>query len=303
MTSRNEAKLGMYNAVLTHIEANGTITATVPAFETAADALRTIYNSIIDAAQQEEQAIKGITLDKSAARIALCQEAANIAAAVFAFAAAASNNTLKEQVNYPVSKLLLTKDELLIPACNNIHDLANTNIASLTDYGVTPARLTAFTNIVEDYQELIPSPRNAVTSKAAVRTSLTTLFKQADDIFKTQLDKIALQFKTSNIDFYNTYKQNRIILDAATSSTQVTGVITDSENNQPVAGVTVQVVGQPYTAASNAVGEYTVKIPVPGTYNLAFTIIAGYNNKTQTGVVVTLGQSTTLNTQLVPLPS
>ncbi len=303
MTSRNEAKLGMYNAVLTHIEANGTITATVPAFETAAASLRTIYNNIIEAAQQEEQAIKGITLDKSAARIALCQEAANIAAAVFAFAAAASNNTLKEQVNYPVSKLLLTKDELLIPACNNIHDLANTNVAVLTPYGVTGARLTSFNVLISDYQEVIPTPRNAATSKAAVRTSLTNLFKQADEIFKTQLDKIAMQFKTSNIDFYNTYKQNRIILDAATSSTQVTGVITDSETNQPIANVKVQVVDQPYTATSNAIGEYTVKIPVPGTYNLAFTIIAGYNNKTQNGVSVTLGQSTTLNMQLVPLPS
>ncbi len=303
MTSRNEAKLGMYNAVLTHIEANGTITATVPAFETAADALRAVYNNIIDASQQESLAIGGITTDKSQARIALCQEAANIAAAVFAFAAAASNNTLKEQVNYPVSKLLLTKDELLIPACNNIHDLANTNAALLIPYGVTATRLTAFETILENYQELIPSPRNAVTSKAAVRTSLTNLFKQADTLLKTQLDKIALQFKTSNEEFYNTYKQNRIILDAATSSTQVTGVITDSVSNQPIPGVKVQVVDQPYTATSNALGQYTVKVPVPGTYNIAFTILAGYSNKTQTGVVVTLGQSTTVNTQLVPLPS
>ena len=55
MNSRNEAKLSMYNAVLTHIEANTAITATVPAFATAATTLRTTYNNIVEAAQQERR--------------------------------------------------------------------------------------------------------------------------------------------------------------------------------------------------------------------------------------------------------
>jgi len=39
MNAKNEAKLSMYNAVLTHIEDNAAITATVPAFATQATAL------------------------------------------------------------------------------------------------------------------------------------------------------------------------------------------------------------------------------------------------------------------------
>ncbi len=301
MDSRNEAKLSMYNAVLTHIEANAVITATVPAFATVATTLRTTYDNIIDAAQQETLAITGITMDKTQARLALCNEAAGIAAAIFAYASSISDNEMKEQVNYPVSKLQNTNDELLIPVCNNILSIATTNAAAIIPYGVSAARVTAFEDIIEDYQNLIPNPRNAVSNRSAVRTSLKNLFKDADLIFKSQLDKLALQFKTTEEDFYNTYRNNRIILDAATSNTQATGTITDSVTNLPIPNVTINVVDELYTATSDATGDYTIKIPVPGTYNLTF-LAGGYNTKVQNGVVVTLGQSTALNIQLVPLP-
>ena len=266
MDSRNEAKLSMYNAVLTHIEANAVITATVPAFATVATTLRTTYDNIIDAAQQETLAITGITMDKTQARLALCNEAAGIAAAIFAYASSISDNEMKEQVNYPVSKLQNTNDELLIPVCNNILSIATTNAAAIIPYGVSAARVTAFEDIIEDYQNLIPNPRNAVSNRSAVRTSIKNLFKDADLMLKSQLDKLALQFKTTEEDFYNTYRNNRIILDAATSNTQATGTITDSVTNQPIPNVTINVVDELYTATS------------------------------------TLGQSTALNIQLVPLP-
>jgi len=301
MDSRNEAKLSMYNAVLTHIEASNAITVTVPAFATAATTLRTTYNNIVEAAQQETLAITGITIDKTEARLALCNEAARIAAAIFAYASSISNNELKQQVNYPISKLQNTNDELLIPVVNNISALGTANIAALATYGVTATTISDFEDTIEDYQELIPNPRNAVTSRSAVRTSIINLFKEGDAILKNQMDKLALQFKTTEPEFYNTYKNNRIILDAATSTTQAIGTITDSVTNQPIASVAIQVVGQSYTATGNSTGGYAVKIPVPGTYNITFTV-GGYNTKTVTGVVITLGQSTTLNVQLVPLP-
>jgi hypothetical protein len=302
MDSRKEAKLSMYNVVLTHIEANNAIAASVPAFAAAATTLRTIYNNIVQAAQQETLAITGITIDKTEARLALCNEAAQIAAAIFAYASSISNNELKQQVNYPVSKLRNTNDELLIPVCNNISEIAIANQANLTTYGITATTISDFGTSIEDYQELIPNPRNAVSSRSAVRTSITNLFKESDAVLKNQMDKLALQFKTTEEEFYNTYKNNRIILDAATFNTQASGTITDSETNLPVASVAVQVIGQSYTTTSNANGVYTVKIPVPGTYNISFSV-GGYNNKTQTVVVVTLGQSTALNIQLVPLPA
>lgn len=302
MTARQEAKLSMYNAVLTYTEANTTITATVPAFATAATSLRTVYNNIIAAAQQEAQAIAGVATNKSEARNILCIDAANIAAAVYAFAITEGDNELKEQVNYSVTKLLQTKDELLVPICNIIHQKATQFLASLTGYGITAIKLGNFQDLIDDYAAIIPAPRNAVSVRSAARTALSGFFKQSDLILKNQMDKLSLQFQTANPDFFNAYKSNRIIIDAGTSNTMVKGVVTDAATNLPLAAVTVQTVEPLYTTATNAAGQYELKIPVPGVYNLQFTK-ADYQPKTESAVTLTLGQTTQRNTQLTAMPA
>jgi hypothetical protein len=302
MTARYEAKLSMYNAVLTHAEANPTITSTVPAFATQVTTLRSIYNDLVAAAQSEVQNITGVTMDKAQVRKAATDLALQVSAAVYSFAAATSNNTLKEQMNFPPSSFARLRDEMVVPICNNIHNAATAHQASLVPYGVSNGLLSDLADATEEYAAVIATPRNAVTQRTSYSETMKNLFKDADALLKLQMDKVALQFKAANPEFYTAYKQNRIILDAATSATQVTGTVTDSETGQPVANVTVQVVDEPYTTTTNATGEYVLKVPVPGTYTIAFTVLAGYNNKTQTAVVVTLGQTTTLNTTLVPLP-
>jgi len=63
MNSKQEAKLNMYDAVLTHCQANAAIVATVPAFQTAVDAFEDIVDDLRTAAQNELQAISGFTED------------------------------------------------------------------------------------------------------------------------------------------------------------------------------------------------------------------------------------------------
>ena len=193
------------------------------------------------------------------------------------------------------------RDDQLAPSCNNIHDAANTNLVALAPYGITAAMLTSFNTLITNYSAAVPKPRNAASLRKTYATTLKNMFKEADDILKNQLDKTSVQFKAANLEFYTAYKNNRIIIDAATSSTQVTGTVLADVEPGPLSGVTIQIIGKTYSTSTDANGEYTLKIPVPGTYNLKFSH-AGYNDKTVNNVVVTLGQSTTLNTTLNIMP-
>ncbi len=297
MTSRQEAKLNMYNAVVTHCESNSAIVASVPAFQTAFNNFQDVYSSILETAQLEAQVIAGIAMDKSSLRKELAQQGADIAAAVYAFATAANNNTLKEQVNFSVSDLIHQKDELLGPVCTNISTAANDNIAGLAGYGITAAVLTDFNTLIGNYMLAVSAPRNAVTLRSSYSDGLKDLFKQGDDILKNQMDKIVNQFKNTEPLFYATYKNNRIILDAGTSTTEAEGIITQSGTETTISGVLVQVVGQSYNTTSNGSGEYILKIQVPGTYSIKFTK-SGFADKTIDNVEITLGQSTSLDVQL-----
>lgn len=78
MNSSQEAKLNMYNAVVTHCAANPAIVATVPAFQTALTDFQNIFGSIIETAQEEAQVIKGVAMDKAQAKKDLVQKAVDI---------------------------------------------------------------------------------------------------------------------------------------------------------------------------------------------------------------------------------
>ncbi|HWR32521.1 MAG TPA: carboxypeptidase-like regulatory domain-containing protein, partial [Chitinophagaceae bacterium] len=98
--------------------------------------------------------------------------------------------------------------------------------------------------------------------------------------------------------FYNTYKNNRIILDAATSNTQVNGIVTNNDTREPENNVAITVQDQSYSTTTDAVGRYTLKIPVPGSYKIIFTKVGFAVNSES--VEVTLGQTATLNMALNP---
>lgn len=302
MDSRLEARLNMYHAVIAYCDENAAIVATVPAFQTALTSLKAKVSSIVSTSQLEEEVISGITTDKGVLRTTLCEQAADIAALVYAYAASINNNTLKEAVDFSKTDLKLTKDDNLPQVCQNIHAAANDNLAALAPYGVTAPMLASLDDLIEDYAEAVPKPRNAAALKKTYNATIKALYKEADAILKEQMDKTAVSFKTTHPVFYETYKNNRIILDPATSSTQVAGIVRDQWTNNPVSGVAVQVVGQSYAATTNGSGEYTVKIPVPGEYNITFTK-AGYVTKTEENVEITLGEETELDVIITQIPT
>ncbi|MBP7389350.1 MAG: carboxypeptidase regulatory-like domain-containing protein [Chitinophagales bacterium] len=302
MDSKQEARLSMYDAVISYCDANNPIVSTIPAFENAVDDLRDVFEDIQEAAQAEMQLIEGYAGDKAEQRLELGNLAASIAASVFAYASATGNTVLKEQANYPPSHFTRLKDELLGPACQNVHDLANANLVALADYGITAPNLTDLQTAIDNYGSAVAAPRNAISVRSSKGVLIKDFFKNGDDILKTRMDKLALQFKESNSEFYNAYKSNRVVVDAATSSTQVSGTVTSNAGGAPVDNVSVTVTDQSYTTTTDVNGNYKIKIPVPGVYELVFTRIA-YVDQTIPNVILTLGENTDLDVVLQQLPT
>jgi subtilisin family serine protease len=83
----------------------------------------------------------------------------------------------------------------------------------------------------------------------------------------------------------------------------MSGVVTDSATNNPIAGATVHAVGpSDRTAFTNAAGEYSfASLPV-GTYDVTASAF-GYSTETATGVTVNEGQNTVQNFTLDPVAS
>ncbi len=161
----------------------------------------------------------------------LCTSASTVAAAGFAYATLINDAALAAKFKFSYTALFKQFDEELGPAVQNIHDDANAIVVALTAFGITPAILTSLQNAKNNYTAKVEAPRNAVAQRKAYKTQLVTLFKETITLLKTQLDKLALQLKATEPDFFITYTNNRTIVNEPTSHTEAAGTAKDSVTN------------------------------------------------------------------------
>lgn len=65
---------------------------------------------------------------------------------------------------------------------------------------------------------MMAKPRLAISTGKASTTQISQLFKDADLILKRKIDKLMIQFKTTNATFYNTFINARQIIDSGKGS-------------------------------------------------------------------------------------
>jgi len=299
MKAIQEAKINMFRATQKHCNENPTITATIPVFATAVQLLDVKIAALLATAQQEDIITKGITIDKSAAKLTLCSIAADTAAPIIAYASVNSNNALLEKVKYSYTELLRTKDDQLAPRCQNICDLATANLSELTDYGISQPIIDSLQSAIDTYQAKVPDPRNAAAQKITIRKNLVTLIAEANKVLKFQMDKTAVGFKAAHPDFYSTYRANRIIIDPSKTSTTLRGIITSAAGQTFIKGVTITINEINKTVKTDQYGEYLLKKIPAGKYTITFAA-DNFTTITQTDVVIKLGQINKVDITLQP---
>jgi multidrug efflux pump subunit AcrA (membrane-fusion protein) len=300
MDSLQEARLNMYQVIKTHGDDNAAVVAAIPAFRAAFDDFKAKIAEIVAADQQKSTILTGIAADKAQLKQALCRQAANIAGAIFAFAATTSNNELKQQMNVSPSKLLKTSDNQLAARCQHIHDAGIANLEALADYGINPALLTALQNAIRDYADTAPKTRTARSHRKAIGGSLRELFKEADAILVDRMDTLIGLLKESHPEFAATYQAARIIIDPSTTTTQLKGIVTNQADGAPIKGAAVTITETAQTTITDAAGEYSFKPVHSGTYTLRASA-TGFDDFEDDEVEVKLGVVNHLDVELVSI--
>jgi hypothetical protein len=290
----------MYRATEMHCDENAAIIAAIPAFVAAFNEFKSKIVAISETEQLKVVVIKGIATDKSTAKQALAETALDIANAVYAFAATNSNETLKQEMKFTLSKLAKTRDEEHVPQTQNIHDRGSELINDLKDYGITTAILTELQTAISNYSAVTPKPRTAVSNRKTITANLSRLFKEADAILHDKMDKLIGIFKKNNPDFAATYEATRIIIDSQTTTTQLKGIITDKINKTPVKGASITITELDKTIKSTPTGKYSFKPLANGKYTLRVAA-TGFKDLEIDEVEVKLGIINSLNIELEKL--
>lgn len=213
MTDNQENKLSMGLVVQRVVNDNNSIWSGLPAFVRAFSDFEGIVADINDNRVLQEKDTKGVTIDKQGAEDVLIEKTVEVSSGVYAYAVEINDNTLKESVNYSPSFLSNVRDTILRDICQLIYDEANAVIGNLADYSVLPADLTDLQDKINDYNEAIPEPREAITDRSTATKELKILFERFDVVLNDRMDKLVNMFKKDSPKFHRQYNSARIIVD------------------------------------------------------------------------------------------
>ncbi|MEO6547724.1 MAG: carboxypeptidase regulatory-like domain-containing protein [Ferruginibacter sp.] len=294
MNNVQDSKLNMYATVLQQFTGeSGTALVSrkgdASALSKVIEALAGKVEAIQTMQRLQFAVTKGITQDKQAFRANLADAAASLAAGVFAYAFNTQNNTLKEKVNYSVSDLNRLKDDLLPAAVKNIIEVANEQLSTLDEYGISAATIQSVQDMLNQFLSLAQSPRDAVGKRISYRKNLEQLFKETDDIVKNRFDKIMQTMALTDPEAVNYYRSNRSIVSAPTTHTQLQGKIVSADAPDGVKNVSIQLVETGVSKLTTNTGDFIFKDITTGTYTLKLSA-EGYQDTLLTQVEIKKGR-------------
>jgi hypothetical protein len=250
--------------------------------------------ALIQATENRQQrTTKGVTTNKKNKKLLLIEKALVVAGGILSVAQETNDTELFELVNFTASELEHIGDTLLLDRVTLILDTGNANAAAILPKGITAVILGELQTMVTEYETVVVSPRDLIVDKKTATAQLKVLFLDTDALLKDNLDRLMMQFKTSDNEFFRKYFNGREIIDLGTQHTRLGGVITDSEGN-PLEGVTVTAVEADLEEVSDAEGIYLFKPFIPGDFTITFAK-TGFVTQTFEDVHVSPGQHLVLD--------
>ena len=213
MNKQQTAKANSHQAIAGIFASNPEAVSSIPALDLAVEAF-TDEMLGIDANLTVQTSPSGASAAKQAALIQLIDCAEQTAGAVHSLAEATKDVELGEQVDFSRSVLIEGSGASIVARCRGIYDLAKVKLPLLGDHGVTQPKLTAFNQAIKTYDTLRSTPRQAKAAQSAATKQLARAFPKVERILAGRIDRLMVQFKSSNPEFYDKYQTARSIVSA-----------------------------------------------------------------------------------------
>lgn len=213
MTKSEENKFSTYRVVLSVLDENQTAVATLPALSSAVTNFKTLVSDISVRDTEYTTSISGKTRAKNLVEDELIDILIPLAESLNAYASRNKIEDLKAKSKVSRTKLKGMRDTDMISKVRLIHGLLDSNIAVLSDFGITSVKVTDLLNKIIEYEAALGVKETSFATKSATRQTLSQLFDQADLVLKTEIDALMENFKAGNKMFYDQYRSARVIKD------------------------------------------------------------------------------------------
>jgi hypothetical protein len=238
MEKRQERRFNMYLTTVDFCEQSSPLLGPLPNFSNNLIKLKGINEQIFIFGGEQSRNITGTTVAKKDLRINLENLSADAARKAMAFATVSKNPVLFGEVNYALTDLRRMPDTLLAETSDIIHSRIDANLTDMVEYQVTAATQQSYRQAINDYKASLATPRITEVTKKVATAKLAELFKNGDAVLE-EMDAVVEIIRITQPDIYLGYKSARKVIETGTGKLAVKGLVTDSQNGEPVKGVTV----------------------------------------------------------------
>jgi len=246
MDDKQTRKLNMTNATLEVMDDNNALWSVIPAIVTKNGQVTTSRNEIVQLALEQGTDISGNTTDKDNKRKLMADAAYEIAKPLTTYAIDTNNEVLKGEIDFELTDFTTGKD---IDARDNaqlVHDRANSNIGSLGDYNINAAMLTTLQDRINGFGAVIGRPRAARSEKKSKTEAIVDEFVLLEG-FLEGLDNLMVTFRTSESEFFDSYKTAREVVDTGNRKVMLIVKVVEDDSGLELGGADVTVTGAGHT--------------------------------------------------------
>jgi len=268
MKRDQERKLSMYEVTQEKIEdfTAPAIIAKMPRFDVYSAEFKNIVSAIKETGAIQVRQREGIASEKQILKTAAIEVGLRISLGIRAFGINQNNETLIEAMSYRRGKLEKFADNILVMHLNTIKDTATDQLPNLADYHITQDVITDLAKAIDKYDTYIPKPRAGIVEHKDATALLASLFAKADALL-LKMDALADVIADQEPEFFSTYRNSRILVDAGYRVIPLRGFAAD-ENGLPVEKAKVFLKGTKLNATTTVKGNFQFRKLPEGVYDV-----------------------------------
>ena len=212
MNKRQINKSRMFDTVDSVLDKNVELFAMLPELVSAHQQFKEGKILILQNRQVQEAETSGLTTSKVIVKDDLINSILKFSAALRAYATSTKNEDLKAKAHYVPSELKKVADPILFDIGTLLYGLAAPIKPELTKYSVGEDEIAEMEALLPAFKLAYPKQRVATTESKVSTGNIDKVYKSMDKLLKEVIDELMLPFQFSQPDFYNTYKNARIIV-------------------------------------------------------------------------------------------
>ncbi len=213
MTTSQNNKLEMYQAVQAALQASSPVGTPLPALVVKIDELANKVAAIVAEASTQAQPVQGLLEEREDALTQASETAIAIAGLALSYAHARGLPDFAANVRLTSSRFKGLRRSRRMGLAQQALDAIRPHLAPLADYGVTEAMLTDLQTKIDAASAAITAGRTATVGRKVATDRLALAYSEVDAFLADELDPLVAGLRPTAPEFCARYQQARTVVD------------------------------------------------------------------------------------------